>query len=58
MVSKIILTIILAYISILSDFNADIQATSNFGAELIEFRDNNNLCFLDKELLQPDSFTY
>ena len=46
------------YISILGDFNSDIQATSIFGAELIEFRDNNNLCFLDKELLPPDSFTY
>ena len=46
------------YICILGDFNADIQATSIFGAELIEFCDNNNLCFLDTELLPPDSFTY
>ena len=46
------------YIFILGDFNADIQATSIFGAELIEFCDNNNLCFLDMELLPPDSFTY
>ena len=46
------------YIFILGDFNANIQTTSIFGAELIEFCDNNNLCFLDKELLPPDSFTY
>ena len=36
------------YIYILGDFNADIQATSIFGAELIEFCNNNNLCFLDR----------
>ena len=47
-----------SYIFILGDFNANIQTTSIFGAELIEFCDNNNLCFLDKELLSPDSFTY
>ena len=46
------------YIFILCDFNANIQITSIFDAELIEFCDNNNLCFLDKELLPPDSFTY
>ena len=46
------------YIFILCDFNANIQTTSIFSAELIEFCDNNNLCFLDKELLPPDSFTY
>ena len=46
------------YIFILGDFNANIQTTSIFGAELIEFCDNNNLCFLDKEFLPPDSFTY
>ena len=31
------------YIFILGDFNADIQSTSMFGAELIDFCDNNNL---------------
>ena len=46
------------YIFILGDFNANIQSISIFGAELIKFCDNNNLCFLDKELLPPDSFTY
>ena len=29
-----------------------------FGAELIDFYDNNNLCFIDKEKLLPDSFTF
>ena len=46
------------YILILGDFNADIQSTSMFGAELIDFCDNNNLCFIDKEKLSPDSFTF
>ena len=46
------------YIFILGDFNADIQSTSMFGAELIDFCDNNNLCFIDKEKLLPDSFTF
>ena len=46
------------YIFILGDFNADIQSTSMFGAELIDFCDNNNLCFIDKEKLSPDSFTF
>ena len=42
----------------LSDFNADIQFTSIFGAELIDFCDNNELCFIDKEMLFPDTFTH
>ena len=46
------------YIFILGDFNVDIQSTSMFGAELIDFCDNNNLCFIDKEKLSPDSFTF
>ena len=46
------------YIFILGDFNADIQSTSMFGAELIDFCNNNNLCFIDKEKLPPDSFTF
>ena len=29
-----------------------------FGAELIDFCDNNNLCFTDKDKLLPDSFTF
>ena len=46
------------YIFIFGDFNADIQSTSVFGAELIDFCDNNNLCFIDKDKLLPDSFTF
>ena len=46
------------YVFILGDFNADIQNTSIFGAELLDFCDNNTLCFLDKEFLPPDSFIY
>ena len=46
------------YIFILGDFNADIQSTSVFGAELIDFCDNNSLCFIDKDKLLPDSFTF
>ena len=47
-----------SYIFMLDDFNADMQATSIFGTKLIEFCDNNNLCFLDRKLLPLDSFTY
>ena len=43
---------------ILGDFNANIQSTSIFGAELIDFCDNNELCFVDREKLLPDTFTY
>ena len=46
------------YVFILGDFNADIQNISIFGAELLDFCDNNTLCFLDKEFLSPDLFTY
>ena len=46
------------HIFILDDFNADIQSTSMFGAELIDFCNNNNLCFVDREKLPPDSFTF
>ena len=46
------------YVFILGDFNADIQSTSIFGAELSDFCDNNELCFVDKERLLPDTFTY
>ena len=46
------------YVFILGDFNADIQSTSISGAELIDFCDNNELCFVDKEKLLPDTFTY
>ena len=46
------------YVFILGDFNADIQSASIFGAELIDFCDNNELCFVDKERLLPDTFTY
>ena len=43
---------------ILGDFNANIQSTSIFSAELIDFCDNNELCFVDREWLLPDTFTY
>ena len=46
------------YLFILSDFNADIQSSSVFGDELIDFCDNNNLCFIDNEKLLTDSFTF
>ena len=46
------------YVFILCNFNADIQSTSIFRAELIDFCDNNELCFIDKEMLFPDTFTY
>ena len=46
------------YVFILGDFNADIQSTSIFGAELIDFCDNNELCFVDRKRLLPDTFTY
>ena len=29
-----------------------------FGVELIDFCNNNNLCFIDREKLPPDSFTF
>ena len=29
-----------------------------FGAEFINFCNNNNLCFIDREKLSPDSFTF
>ena len=29
-----------------------------FGAELIDFCNNNNFCFIDKEKLSPDSLTF
>ena len=40
----------------LGDFNADIKSDSVYGSELIEFYDINNLCFIDKSMLLPDSF--
>ena len=43
---------------ILGDFNADIQTASIFGAELIDFCHSNGLCFIDKDILPPDSFFY
>ena len=46
------------YVFILGDFNADIQSTAIFGAELIDFCDNNELCFIDKAMLFSDTFTY
>ena len=46
------------YVFIFGDFNADIQSTSIFGAELIDFCDNNELCLVDRERILPDTFTY
>ena len=48
------------YVSILGDFNENIQSTSISGAELIDFCDNiyKDLCFVDRERLLPDTFTY
>ena len=46
------------YIFILGDFNADILSQSIFGSELIEFCDMNNLSFIDKSMLSPDTFTF
>ena len=46
------------YVYILGDFNADIQSQSIFGSELIEFCDMNNMSFIDKSMLSPDTFTF
>jgi len=46
------------YTFVLGDFNANISSDSVFGTELIDFCDTNNLCFIDKYMLLPDSFTY
>ena len=46
------------YVYILGDFNADIQSQSIFGSELIEFCDMNNMSFIDKSILSPDTFTF
>ena len=46
------------YVYILGDFNADFQSHSIFGPELIEFCDMNNLSFIDKYMLSPDTFTF
>ena len=40
----------------MGDYNANIKSESVFGSELIEFCDLNNLCFIDKSSLLPDSF--
>ena len=46
------------YVYILGDFNPDIQSQSIFGSELIEFCDMNNMSFIDKSMLSPDTFTF
>ena len=46
------------YVFILGDFNANIQSTSIFGAEFIDFCDNNELCLVEREGLLPDTCTY
>ena len=42
----------------MGDYNANIKSESVFGSELIEFCDLNNLCFIDKSSLSPDSYTF
>ena len=46
------------YDFILGDYNADIQSESAFSSELINFCDKNNLYFIDRSLLLPDTFTF
>ena len=46
------------HVFILGDYNADIQSESVFGSELINFCDMNSLCFIDRSLLLPDTFTF
>ena len=46
------------YVFAVGDFNADIKSNSVFGSELIEFRNMNDLCFIDKAMLLSDTFTY
>ena len=46
------------YVFILGDFNADILSQSIFGSELIEFCDMNNLSFMNRSMLPPDTFTF
>ena len=46
------------YIFAMGDYNANIKSESVFGSELIEFCDLNNLCFIDKFSLSPDSYTF
>ena len=45
------------YVFILGDYNADIQSESVFGSELINFCDITGLCFIDRFLLLPNTFT-
>ena len=46
------------YIFAMGDYNANIKSESVFGSELTEFCDLNNLCFIDKSSLSPDSYTF
>ena len=46
------------YVYILGDLNAVIQSSSIFSGELIDYCDNKELCFADKEGLLPNTFTY
>ena len=46
------------YVFILGDFNADILSQSIFGTEIIKFCDMNNLSFIDKSMISPDTFTF
>ena len=46
------------YVFILGDFNANINSDTLFGKELIDFCDFNHLCFTDKNMLLPDTYTF
>ena len=46
------------HVFILGDFNANINSDSLFGKELIEFCDINRLCFTDKNMLLPNTYTF
>ena len=46
------------YIFALGNYNANVQSESVFGSELIKFCVLNNLCFVDKSSLLPDSYTF
>ena len=46
------------YVFILGDFNANINSDTLFGKELIDFCNINLLCFTDKNMLLPDTYTF
>ena len=46
------------HVFIPGDFNANINSDSLFGKELIEFCDIKRLCFTDKNMLLPNTYTF